>query len=109
MSRNLHLRGSCNPSANPSFEEVLLSRRTLLQAGVAATALAALPGCAAQGTRPQLTFTPIAPSGDDLVRVPPGYEAKVLYRWGDPVGAAAGMPAFRMDGSNSAADQALQA
>ncbi|HEV7476417.1 MAG TPA: alkaline phosphatase PhoX, partial [Burkholderiales bacterium] len=76
---------------------------------MAATALTALPGCAAQGTRPQLSFTPIAPSSDDLVRVPPGYEAKVLYRWGDPVGAAAGMPAFRMDGSNSAADQALQA
>jgi uncharacterized protein len=108
MSRNLHLPGSCNPSANPSFDDVL-TRRGFLQAGVGAMALAALPACTAQGTRPQLSFTPIAPSGDDALRVPPEYEAKVLYRWGDPVGAAAGMPPFRMDASNSAADQALQA
>ena len=109
MSRNLHLPGNCNPSANPSFEEVLLSRRRLFQGGFAALTLAALPGCAAQGTRPAIGFTPIAPSSEDLLRVPPEYEAKVLYRWGDPVGAAAGMPQFRMDASNSAAEQALQA
>src|SRR5438128_2494937 len=109
MSRNLHVPGSCNPSANPSFDDVLVSRRALLKAGLAATARSALPGCASQGTRPQLTFTPIAPSGEDLLRVPPEYEAKVLYRWGDPIGSASGMPPFRMDASNSAADQALQA
>jgi len=33
----------------------------------------------------------------------------VLLRWGDPVGSPVGMPPFRMDASNSAADQALQA
>jgi secreted PhoX family phosphatase len=109
MSRNLHLPGSCNPSANPSFDEVLVSRRTLLKGGLAATALAAVPACATQGTRPVLSFTPIAPSSEDLLRVPPGYEAKVLYRWGDPVGSPAGMPPFRMDASNSATEQALQA
>ena len=108
MSRNLHLPGSSNPSANPSFDEVL-TRRGLLKAGIGAMTLAALPACAAQGTRPQLSFTPIAPSLDDALRVPPEYEAKVLYRWGDPVGSPAGMPPFRMDASNSAADQALQA
>jgi uncharacterized protein len=95
-------------SANPTFQEIL-SRRRFLGAGAGLAAAAALPACGSQGTRPVLGFTPIAPSGEDLVRVPPGYEAKVLYRWGDPVGAAAGMPAFRLDASNSAADQALQA
>src|SRR5215207_5047751 len=110
MSRNLHVPGSCNPSANPSFEEVLVSRRALLKAALAGTALGALSGCStAQASRPQLSFTPIAPSDEDLLRVPPEYEAKVLYRWGDPIGSAAGMPPFRMDASNSAADQALQA
>jgi secreted PhoX family phosphatase len=71
-----------------------------------------LPGCAASrsaGTAPALTFTPIGPSDEDDLRVPPEYEATVLYRWGDPTGDAGGMPEFRFDASNSAADQALQA
>jgi secreted PhoX family phosphatase len=33
----------------------------------------------------------------------------VFFRWGDPVGIAGAMPPFRMDASNSAADQAVQA
>src|SRR5262245_54858798 len=108
MSRNLRSPGSSNPSSNPTFDEVL-ARRGFLKAGIGVATLAALPACAAQGTRPQLTFTPIAPSSEDLLRVPPGYEAKVLYRWGDPIGAAVAMPAFRMDASNSSSAQALQA
>jgi secreted PhoX family phosphatase len=109
MSRQLRAPGNCNASDNASFAEVLLSRRRVLQAGAGVAALAALPGCTAPGTRRSIGFTPIAPSSEDLLRVPPEYEAKVLIRWGDPVGSPAGMPEFRMDASNSAADQALQA
>jgi secreted PhoX family phosphatase len=108
VSRSLRAPDGCNPSANRSFADVLVSRRKLLQAGAGAALAAALPACVTQGAAP-LGFTPIAPSSEDLLRVPPGYEAKVLYRWGDPIGAAAGMPEFRMDASNSAAEQALQA
>jgi secreted PhoX family phosphatase len=109
MSRNLRAPGACNLSANPSFGEVLLSRRSFIAGGLGVAVLAALPGCGTQGTRPVIGFTPIAPSSEDRLRVPPEYEARVLFRWGDAVGAAAGMPEFRMDGSNSATDQALQA
>ncbi|MGQ0654731.1 MAG: PhoX family protein, partial [Betaproteobacteria bacterium] len=84
-------------------------RREFLKAGLAGALAAALPGCAAQGTRPPLGFTPIAASSDDAVRVPPEYVAEVLYRWGDPVGSPLGSPPFRMDASNSAEEQALQA
>ena len=38
--------------------------------------------------------------------VPEGYEAYVLYRWGDPVSAG---PAFKQDASNTAAEQEQQA
>ena len=81
------------PAAPSTFADVLaarLSRRELLGGGAALAVLFALPGCAATrsgGTAPTLTFTAIAPSGEDALRVPPEYEATVLYRWGDPVGA----------------------
>ena len=103
------------PAAPSTFADVLaarLSRRELLGAGAALAVLSALPGCAATrsgGTAPTLTFTAIAPSGEDALRVPPEYEATVLYRWGDPVGVSEGRPEFRFDASNSAAEQALQA
>jgi secreted PhoX family phosphatase len=109
MSRHLHAPQGCNPSANPTFDEVLLERRDFLKAGIGLALATALPACAASGTRPVIGFTAIPPSSEDVLRVPPEYEASVLYRWGDPVGAAAGMPEFRMDASNSAAEQALQA
>jgi uncharacterized protein len=116
MSRNLHEpdAAAANPSTNPTFADVLearLSRRDLLIGGAAAALLTALPGCA-KGTgqaRPVLSFTAIGPSTEDALRVPPEYEATVLFRWGDPLGMTAGAPEFRFDGSNSAADQALQA
>ena len=114
MSRNLREAGIRNPSTNRDFSSILdarLSRRDLLKAGSAASVLAALPACAtrAPGTGPVIGFTPIAVSSEDALRVPPEYEARVLFRWGDPVGSAAGMPGFKDDASNSAADQALQA
>ena len=52
-----------------------------------------------------ISFANIAPSAEDAVRVPPGYVAGVLFAWGDPISDG---PAFLQDGSNSAADQALQ-
>lgn len=97
-----------------TFRDVLdarLSRRSLLKGAAALGLAGALPGCATggAGTQPVLAFTPIAASGADALRVPSGYEATVLYRWGDPVGSAAGMPAFRADASNIGDEQALQA
>jgi secreted PhoX family phosphatase len=44
-------------------------------------------------------------SSADTVVVPPGYTAKVLIRWGDPISDG---PEFREDASNTAADQAKQ-
>ena len=46
-------------------------------------------------------------SADTLV-VPKGYVAQVIAAWGEPVGIAGAMPAWRGDASNSAAEQALQ-
>jgi secreted PhoX family phosphatase len=112
--------GVSNPSRNPAFEEVCLQRRRLLKGGSAAIAIsvagipmsmsflsgeaAAMPPSSQQvGT---ISFSNIAPSTEDAVRVPPGYVAGVLFAWGDPVSDG---PAFLQDASNTAAEQALQA
>ena len=52
-------------------------------------------------------FKPI-PTADllDNVVVPEGYSAEVIYRWGEPISDG---PAFKLDASNSAADQLQQA
>ncbi|MCJ0763037.1 PhoX family protein [Variovorax terrae] len=86
------------------------SRRHVLKCSSAAVAL--LIGShawgASGGKGKPLGFTGVPVSVADAVVVPPEYEAQVLYRWGDPVGSAAGAPAFRADASNSWQEQALQ-
>jgi hypothetical protein len=108
-----------NTSDNATMDELIalaVTRRRFLRAGIAG-AVVALPGasllagCASEtlGSGPTLGFAGIPPSTADRVVVPPGYRAQVLYRWGDPVGAAAGSPEFKPDAANTADEQALQA
>jgi secreted PhoX family phosphatase len=112
-----------NTSKNRHFNEIVAvnpQRRRLLQGGLGAAALAffgtpALTrmGEAVAGTVPAApTFTPIAAAFADQVRVPPGYTAQVLYRWGDPTGIRRRMPEFQAVGGvsvNTAEEQAFQA
>ncbi|MCB6184401.1 PhoX family phosphatase [Leeia sp. TBRC 13508] len=105
-----------NPTDNPSFDQVLgmrLSRRGFMQVSVgsalAAGATVGLTGCASTGNGSSAGFTPVPLSTTDKVIVPNGYVAEVVYAWGDPVGSFKGMPTFKADGSNTAAEQALQA
>ncbi|MBP8309646.1 MAG: DUF839 domain-containing protein, partial [Burkholderiaceae bacterium] len=106
--------GTPNPSDNPRIADLIEnpSRRTLM-AGASMVSLASvltLEGCAALSgsTGPLVGFKGIAASGDDAVRVPEGYRAEVLVAWGDPIGDSRGMPAFKRDASNTAAEQELQ-
>ena len=115
LERELVSNATDNASLHDLIE-VAVDRRQFLRAGIA-SAVAALPGagllagCASESlvTGPTLGFAAIPPSTADRVVVPPGYRAQVLYRWGDPVGAAAGSPEFKPDASNTADEQALQA
>ncbi len=122
-----------NPTSGPSFEEIVearLSRRSLFKAGVGTATSAmlgtmALSACggggggtaaaAAPSTPPtpiqpasiNLSFNPVAKSLADMVTVPAGYTASVLYRLGDPI--AASVAAYANDGSDAAATYALRA
>lgn len=113
-----------NPSANPSFNDLIasrLSRRHLFGLGVGTAGAALLQACGGGGSSgtvappaaapapapapapaaPKLGFTAVAKSLDDVVSVPPGYTASVLYRLGDPI--ATGVPAYANDGTDAPA------
>jgi secreted PhoX family phosphatase len=99
-----------NRSSNETFEDVVkarVSRRGAIVGGLAALGgvSALLESVPAVAGGPLLGFTGIAPSSADEVVVPPGYSARVLIGWGDPVSVG---PEFQQDASNSAEDQALQ-
>lgn len=106
---------SANSSNNPSFthvEHLSGSRRRILQGGLGVLA-ANLAGSGmglrlaeAAAASPLLGFQGVPVATDDAVHVPPGYVAEVIYAWGDPVSDG---PAFALDASNSAGDQARQA
>ncbi|MCR6652098.1 MAG: PhoX family phosphatase [Cellvibrionaceae bacterium] len=99
-----------NHSTNPHLRD-LISRRTLLQ-GTLGVALMNFIGSSAHAAEPApvkpglMTFQSIDISRADSVRVPPGYSATPFIPWGTPLHK--GVPDFRADASNSAADQEQQ-
>ncbi|MGZ8211811.1 MAG: PhoX family protein [Burkholderiales bacterium] len=104
-----------NPSTNRHIAEVArarFSRRDFLKTAAAVPVLTvgSLGGCVSvPASRAAPQFAGIGISTEDAVRVPPGYAADALYKWGDPIGHASGAPAFKPDASNTAEEQALQA
>ena len=117
-----------NPSKNPSFNDLIasrLSRRHLFGLGVGTAGTALLQACGGGGgggggflpivppppapappppappAPLKLNFNPVAKSLADVVTVPAGYTASVLYRLGDPI--AAGVAAYKNDGTDDPA------
>ena len=126
MAKDFDSMEDSNACANPSIHEVSSpDRRTVLR-GAAAASMAAwlgpLAGCATgaaaagsagtrqtgMGAEPKIGFKGIPPGQGDTLVVPEGYVASVIAAWGEPVGVAENMPAFRFDATNSAAEQAVQ-
>ena len=114
MAKDFDTMELSNHSANPSIHDVSdPARRLWVQGGLAALAAGVLapllPGCAsAGGGRPLLGFKAIPPASNDTLVVPEGYVATAIAAWGEPIGVAGNMPAWRGDGGHSAADQAVQ-
>jgi secreted PhoX family phosphatase len=131
---------SSNETLNDILEQCLgasLDRRQLIERivrgglGLAAVTLfgGSFTGCgnsdiaapaSSSGTIPKLqsagplpfAFQGISVGTADTVQVPTGYTARVLYAWGDPIGAQGlgpGQPAYKPDASNTAEEQAAQA
>ena len=98
---------SKNDSGNPAITDLLhtrLSRRTLLKGGAGLATYVGLGGQLALAKShdklPKLGFTAVPKSLDDVLSVPPGYRATILYRTGDPINAATGD--YANDGSDAA-------
>ncbi len=119
MAKEFEQMEDSNRSANPSIHDVSDPSRRLFVRGGIATAMAGLfgplAGCAigAGGSAASMGrgigFKSVPMAAGDSVVVPEGYTARVLYRWGDPVGVAGRMPVFAANAGNSADDQAVQA
>jgi secreted PhoX family phosphatase len=113
MAKDFSTMEDSNRSPNPDIHQVIAaSRRRFLQGGAAVTlasVLAPLAGCAALGqAQPKIGFKGIPVGMGDKLVVPEGYVATALAAWGEPVGIAGNMPAFKMDGSNTADEQGVQ-
>ena len=115
MAKDFDTMEDSNRSANPDIHSVSdPARRVWLHGGLAALAGSALAplfaGCATPtaSAGPLLGFKAIPTSTADTLVVPEGYVATTFAAWGEPIGVAGNMPAWREDGSGSAADQALQ-
>ena len=114
MAKDFDTMELSNSSANASIHDVSdPARRVWLQGGLGALAGGVLgpllPACASlAGGGALLGFKGIAATNTDTLVVPEGYVALPIAPWGEPVGVPGNMPAWRADGSNSAADQAVQ-
>ena len=115
MAKDFDTMEDSNRSSNPDIHSVSDPvRRVWLQGGLAALAGSALAplfaGCATTpfSAGPLLGFKAIPTSIADAIVVPEGYVATTIAAWGEPIGVAGNMPAWREDATASAADQAVQ-
>jgi uncharacterized protein len=116
MAKDYSLMEDSNPSSNPSIHDVSdPARRLILRGGIGLAAggiFSGLAGCAAGGAalgkEPLVGFKSVPISTKDAIVVPEGYSSQVMAPWGDPVGLAGNMPAFKYDAANTAAEQAAQ-
>jgi uncharacterized protein len=123
LSNNTHIYDVVDEAlANPN-------RRRLMASGAGAAALSfmGLTGCNSSDSGTSVAVTPVAPppasvappkavslgfaavpkSLADVVTVPAGYQASVLFRLGDPMNAAT--PDYRNDGTDTGASFAFRA
>jgi uncharacterized protein len=115
MAKDFDTMEDSNRSSNPSIHDVSDPARRIVLRGGAAAAVAALlapvAGCATGGMgggAGRIGFQGIPPGFGDKLVVPEGYVATVLAPWGEPVGVPGNMPAWKEDGANTAAEQAVQ-
>ncbi len=122
MAKDFDSMEDSNRSVNPSIHDVSdPARRTVLRGtlGMAASALygTLVAGCAGPAAvaretpnaiAPSIGFKGVAVDASDKLVVPEGYVAEAIAAWGEPIGVPGNMPAWKGDGSHTAAEQSVQ-
>ena len=118
MAKDFSQMEDSNDSLNQSIHDISdPSRRTVLRGGMGALigglfaplAVGSLGACATMGAAgTSLGFKSVALSTADTITVPEGYSYQVIAPWGEAVGVSGENPAFKMDASNTAAEQEVQ-
>ena len=111
MAKDLDTMEGSNRRVNADIRRVSdPARRQWLQGGMDGLAMARLAGhnSLAAGSEPRLAFRSVPASNQDAMVVPEGYEAVAFVSCGEPVGVPGHMPAWRIDASDGAVDQAVQ-
>ena len=119
MAKDFSTMDNSNPSPTPAFTtfQPAAAYRPARRSGgnhqwsAGAARRGVAGGCStnAAGRQSALGFKAVAMNDLDAVTVPDGYRVQVLYRWGDAVGIAGNMPAYKPDASNTATEQEAQA
>ncbi len=118
MAKDFSQMENSNRSLNSSIHDVSdPGRRTVLRGGLGAVigglfaplSIGSLAGCATMGASGTgLGFKSVPVSTADTIVVPEGYSYQVIAPWGEAVGLSGENAAFKMDGSNTAAEQEAQ-
>jgi uncharacterized protein len=118
MAKDFLRMEDSNDSSNHSIHEISdPGRRTVLRGGLGALigglfaplAVGSLSACATAGAgNTSLGFKSVPLSTADTISVPEGYSYQVIAPWGEAVGVSGENPAFKMDASNTAAEQEVQ-
>ena len=106
---NLSINSSIHEVSNPQRRQFVQVLAWMYIFSAANPVLAMKPKSAEKNKDiNRLRFQAMPPSVEDFVQVPTDYSFNVLAAWGEPVGIAGNMPAYRADASNTASEQAVQ-
>ena len=109
MAKDFAQMEDSNASHNASIHQVSdPAKRQSLQLGAWLALLASVSPVPVLAKSSKIGFKAMPIGMGDFIELPADYVAQVLAPWGEPVGIAGQMPAYRPDASNSADDQAVQ-
>jgi secreted PhoX family phosphatase len=109
MAKDFSKMEHSNRSSNLSIHQVSdPAKRQTLHLAAWLGLLGSLSPLSAQAKPSRMGFKAMPIGVGDYIELPTDYVAMVLAPWGEPVGIAGNMPAYKPDASNTAQEQSVQ-